>query len=132
MTQKNIEIMDMIVDKMVAGKKLSEALKDVYTQRRVAIPFCDKDLDIDVNKLGMSNRTAFALMRGKMLTLTDVVKYCEQQKITTVNLLGNAAGIEAFETMLDYLWSKMSKSERVEFLIDVIETNEEHLRDELV
>lgn len=132
MTQKNIEIMDIIVDKMAEGKKLSEALKDVYTKRRVAIPFSDKDLNVKVDKLGMSKRTTFALMRGKMLTLTDVVNYCEKQKITTVNLLGMNAGLEAFETILDYLWSKMPKSERAEFLMDVIEMNEDYLREELV
>lgn len=132
MTEKNIEIMDIIVDKMAAGKTLSEALKDVYTKRRVEIPFTDKDLDIAVDKLGMSKRTTFALMRGKMLTLTDVVKYCEKQKITTVNLLGTNAGIETFETMLNYLWSKMSKSARVEFLMDVVEINEDNIREELM
>ena len=132
MTQKNIEIMDLIVDKMVAGKKLSEALKDVYTKRRVEIPFNDKDLDVRVDSIGMSNRAAFALMRGKMMTLSDVVAYCEKQKITTVNLLGRMAGIEAFETILDYMWSKMPKSERAEFLMDVIEINEENLREELM
>ena len=132
MTERNIEIMDIIVDKMAMGKKLSEALKDVYTQRKVRIPFNDKDLNVPVDKVGMSKRTSFALMRGKMLTLSDVVAYCEKQKITTVNLLGRMAGVEAFETILDYLWSKMPKSERAEFLMDVIEMNEEYLREELM
>lgn len=131
MTERNIEIMEVIVDKMAAGKKLSEALKDVYTKRRVEIPFNDRDLDVPVDKLGMSNRTAFALKRGRMLTLTDVVNYCEQKKITTVNLLGMNAGLETFETILDYMWSKMPKKARADFLMDVIEMNEEYIREEL-
>jgi hypothetical protein len=132
MTQRNIDIMDVIVDKMVAGKTISDALKDVYVKRNVMIPFNEEVLNIGVDKLGMSRRTEFALMRGKMLTLLDVVRYCEKQKITTVNLLGNNAGTETFETILNYLWSKMSKSERVDFLIDTIERNVENLRAELI
>ena len=132
MTQRNIDIMDLIVDKMAAGKTLSDALKDVYVKRNVEIPFDDKDLNVSIKKLGMSNRTTYALMRGKLLTLADVVKYCEKQKITTVNLLGKTAGIETFETMLNYLWSKMSKQRRVEFLIDTVERNQGNIREELM
>ena len=132
MTERNIEIMNMIVDKMAAGKTLSEALKDVYVKRSMAIPFNDNDLNVEVNQLGMSRRTTFALMRGKMMTLADVVRYCENQKITTVNLLGANAGIETFETILNYLWCKLSKSERVQFLMDVVEINEDNLREELM
>lgn len=132
MTQRNIDIMDVIVDKMATGKTISDALKDVYVKRNIAIPFNDDDLNIGIDKLGMSRRTEFALMRGKMLTLLDMVKYCETQKITTVNLLGNNAGTEAFEAILNYLWSQMTKSERVAFLIDTIERNMENLRAELM
>ena len=128
MTQRNIEIMDIIVDKMVAGKTLSDALKDVYKKRNVVIPFEDDNLNINVDKLGMSKRTVYALMRGKMFTLADVVKYCEKQKITTVNLLGATAGIETFETMLNYLWNKMDNQRKTEFLIDIVERNEMNLR----
>lgn len=132
MTQKNINIMNLIVDKMVAGKKLSDALKDVYRKRNVAIPFNDEALNVPINKLGMSKRTTYALMRGRMTTLADVVQYCEKQKITTVNLLGKNAGIETFETMLNYLWSKMSSNERVEFLMDTVERNEENVHFKLM
>ena len=132
MTQKNIEIMDVIVDKMVAGKKLSDALKEVYVKRSVAIPFNDELLNVDVKDLGMSRRSTYALLRGKMLTLKDVVKYCETKKITTVNLLGRNAGIETFEAILNYLWSKMSKEDRVEFLIDTVERNEANLREGII
>lgn len=129
MTQRNIEIMDVIVDKMVAGKTLSDALKDVYTKRNVAIPFDDEDLNVPIDKLGMSKRTTYTLIRGKMMTLADVVAYCQKQKITTVKLLGITAGLETFETMLNYLWGKMDKQIRAEFLIDTVERNEENLRE---
>ena len=132
MTERNIEIMDVIVDKMIAGKKLTEALKDVYVKRNVAIPFDDEDLNISVEKLGMSKKTTYALMRGKLFTLADMVRYCEKRKLTTIRLLGMNAGLEAFETMVDYLWGKMDKQMRAEFLIDIVERNTGNLRAELM
>jgi hypothetical protein len=132
MTQRNIDIMDLIVDKMAEGKTIARALKEVYVKRNVVIPFDEENLNVGVNNLGMSRKTVHALMRGRMLTLADVVKYCEKQKITTVRLLGISAGIETFEAMLNYLWSKMSTKERTEFLIDTIQRNEQNLREELM
>ena len=132
MTQKNIEIMDMIVDKMAEGKTLAAALKDVYKKRNVVVPFEGDDLNVSVDKLGMSNRTTYALMRGKLFTLADVVKYCETQKITTIKLLGVNAGIEAFEAMVNYLWGKMGDMAKVNFLIDIVERNAGNVREELM
>ena len=132
MTQRNIDIMDLIVDKMAEGKTIARALKEVYVKRNVVIPFDEENLNVSVNNLGMSRKTVHALMRGRMSTLTDVVKYCEKQKITTVRLLGVSAGIETFETMLNYLWNKMSTEERTEFLIDTVQRNEGNLRAELM
>jgi hypothetical protein len=132
MTQKNIDTMDLIVAKLADGKSIAKALKDVYKKRNVVIPFDDDILNVNITKLGMSRRTTYALMRGRMQTLLDIVRYCEKQKITTVNLLGVNAGIEAFETILNYLWNKMSTDERVDFLIDTIERNELNIREELI
>ena len=132
MTQRNIDIMDVIVEKVIRGASISDALKDVYKKRNISLQFSDEDLNVDVDKLGMSNRTTFALKRGKMFTLADVVGYCEKQKITTVNLLGVNAGVETFETMLNYLWGKMDEQKKVEFLIDVVKRNEANIREELM
>ena len=132
MTDRNIEIMDRIVDEMVAGKTISEALKDVYVKRSVAIPYNEEWLNIAVDKLGMSKRAAYLLMRNRMLTLAEVVQYCEKQKITTAKSLGAGSGIETFETILNYLWSKMDNQRRTEFLIDVVIRNEENIREELM
>ena len=132
MTERNIEIMDVIVDKMVAGKKLTEALKDVYVKRNVVVPFDDEDLNVSVEKLGMSKKTTYALMRGSLFTLADMVKYCEKKKITTIRLLGVSAGVEAFETLIDYLWGKMDKQTRAEFLIEIVERNQGNVRAELM
>lgn len=132
MTDRNIEIMDRIVDEMVAGKTLSAALKDVYSKRNVAIPYNEEWLNIAVDKLNMSKRAAYLLMRNKMLTLSEVVQYCTKQKITTARSLGVGSGVEIFETILDYLWNQMDNQKRTEFLIDVVERNEENIREELM
>ena len=39
MTQKNIDIMDLIVNKMANGDRLSKALGDVYYKRNVLVPY---------------------------------------------------------------------------------------------
>jgi DNA-directed RNA polymerase alpha subunit len=128
MTQTNINTMDTIVNELTAGKKLSAALSSVYSKRNVAIPHNDKFMEVDIKKLRMSMRTTNALLRGGIKTIGDVVNYCREDKITTVKTLGTASGIELFETILDYAWNHMSKIERVDFLTDIVERNENNLK----
>ena len=132
MTQRNIEIMDVIVDKMVAGKTLTEALQDVYVKRNIAVPFVDEDLSLLVEKLDMSKRAKYALMRGGLFTLGDVVKHCEKQKLNTINLLGQSSGVEVLETIVNYLWNKLDKQHKAEFLMDIVERNTGNLRKEMM
>ena len=131
MTQRNIDVMDMIVSKMVEGATLSKALKLVYDKRKVAIPHNEEVYGVAVTSLPMSKRTANILMRGKLRTIGDVVEFCKYDKITKIASLGRASGIEAFEAILDYCWDHMSKDERVSFLIDTVERNSEHIRAEI-
>lgn len=128
MTQKNIDTMDIIVKELTNGKKISEALKTVYNKRSVKLPYNDDMLSLDIMKLNMSMRTTNALRRGGILTLLDAINYCKKDKITTIKNLGIHSGIELFETILDYIWSKMSDDERVAFLIDVVKCNEKNLK----
>ena len=127
MTQKNIDIMDIIVNELAAGKTISDALKTVYSKRNVVIPYNEELLSAGVEKLGMSLRTTNALRRSKINTLMDVVNYCQKQKITTVKTFGHNSGIELFETILNYLWDRMSLKERTDFLVDTVERNEGNL-----
>ena len=127
MTQKNIDTMDIIVSKMVDGKRLSEALKEVYSKRNVIIPYTESILSTSILKLNMSVRAINSLMRAKLQTIADVVNYCESKKITSVKMLGTGAGIELFEAILDYSWDHMTLNERVTFLIDTVERNEQNL-----
>ena len=131
MTQRNIDVMDIIVSKMAEGNTLSEALKRVYNKRNVVIPYSDDIYDVAITSLPMSKRTANAVMRGKLRTIGEVIEFCKTQKITEVTNLGKNSGIELFETILDYCWNHLSQEERVSFLIDTVERNSGYIRPEI-
>lgn len=131
MTQKNIDVMDIIVSKMAEGASLSKALKLVYSKRNVVIPYNEEIYEVSVKSLSMSNRTTNALMRGKLKTIGEVIEYCRYRKITDVANLGSNSGIELFETILDYCWGNMPQKERVSFLIDTVERNSKYIRPEI-
>ena len=127
MTQRNIDVMNIIVDKMVSGAKLSEALESVYSKRNICIPYDEADFDVSVLDLGVSTRASNSLMRAKLKTLNDVIKFCNEHKITEILNLGKNSGTEIFEAILNYRWVHMSKNERVNFLIDIVERNQDHI-----
>ena len=127
MKQINIDAMDTIVSELAAGKKLSAALKTVYSTRSLQIPMSYSDVDIRVKDMRMSNRTTNALLRAKLLTLTDVVRYTENNKLIDIKNMGTSCCIELMETIVDYLWNKMNKREKAEFLMQTVELNEFHL-----
>lgn len=132
MTQRNIYVMDMVVDKMAEGAKLSEALSTVYKQRNVCIPYKDSNFNVAIVELGMSNRSTNALLRSKLRTVNDVIEFCNGHKITEIKNLGVNSGTEIFETILDYSWNHMSEDERVAFLIDAVERNQDYIREGIV
>ena len=131
MTQKNIDVMDIIVTKMVEGDTLSKALKTVYSKRHVVIPHKEEIYEVSITSLPMSNRTANTLMRGRLKTIGEVIEFCKAKKITEVTNLGINSGIELFETILDYCWDHMNQEERVSFLIDTVERNSDNIREEI-
>lgn len=131
MTQRNVYVMDLIVNKMADGTKLSKALKDIYTKRNVCVPYSEEGFDTPIADLRMSCRTTNALLRTKLMTIKDVIKFCEYNKIMKIRNLGTASGIELFETILDYCWDHMNNNERTKFLIDTVERNSEYIREEI-
>lgn len=131
MTQRNINAMDIIVTKMAEGTSLSKALEAVYTRRAVRIPYNEKCCEELILEFGLSRRSTNALMRAKMRTIGDVVKFCNENKITDIAGLGTGSGIEIFESILDYCWDSMSNNERTYFLIDTVERNEDYIRAEI-
>lgn len=131
MTQKNIEIMDIIVSKMGEGDTLSMALKRVYNKRNVVIPYNEEWLDCELTALKMSPRTTSALLRNKLRTIKDVVEYTDYNKITNLSTFGRVSAIELFAKILDYCWDCMSQKEKDIFLIDTVERNSNNLRVEI-
>ncbi len=129
MTQRNIDVMDIIVSKMAEGATLSKALKRVYNQRNVCIPYNDSDFDVSVMSLGLSNRAVNALFRAKLRTLGSVIEFCNENNITDIVNLGKSSGIEIFEAILDYFWRNMSHDKKIEFLIDTVERNGNNIRE---
>ena len=132
MTQRNIYAMDMIVNKMAEGDKLSKALNGVYSTRNVCIPYKDEYCDVLLIDFGMSRRSTNALLRAKMRRLGDVIDFCKEKKITDVAGVGKDCGIEVFETILDYCWAHMTAKEKELFLIDTVERNGAYIRPEIV
>ena len=65
------------------------------------------------------------------MTIKDVVKFCEYNKIMKIRNLGTASGIELFEAILDYCWERMNSDKRTDFLIDTVERNSEYIRAEI-
>lgn len=130
MTQKNIEIMDKIVDELTYGKKISKALAKVYVKRNVAIPYKEDTLKVLIVNLGLSGKATNALLRGKLFTLNDVVEFSQQRKITEVKNFGINSGIEVLETILDICWDNMTEERKIAFLIDTVERNSDNIRDE--
>lgn len=131
MTERNIYVMDLIVSKMAEGASISKALKLVYHQRNVRIPYNDSDFDVSVMDLGLSSRATNALLRTKLRTLGDVVEFCNEHKITEIVNLGKNSGIEIFEAILDYRWKHMDNNERTSFLIDTVKRNQDYIRAEI-
>ena len=131
MTQRNIDVMDIIVSKMAEGEKLSKALKLVYNKRNVCVPYNEDGFDTPLMDLGMTSRSTNALLRARLRTLGDVIEFCKGQRITEITNLGRSSGIEVFETILDYCWERMTEKEKELFLIDTVERNGEHIRAEI-
>ena len=138
MTQRNIDTMDIIVTKMAEGKKISEALSEVYTKRKVSINYHDEWLNCEIKSLNMSMRTTSALLRNRINTINDVVNYTndvvnetKKRSITNLQTFGRVSAIELFESILDYCWKQMSRDEKTAFIIDTVERNSDNLRAEI-
>lgn len=129
MTQKNVDTMSTIVDYLAEGKKISQALNYVYVKRNVIVPFNEDDMQEPLQVLGMTSRTTNALMRAGARTICDTVRMSTQKSLDRVRNFGRVCGIEMFEALLDYCWERMDNEHRAAFLIDVVQRNEDNLRE---
>ena len=132
MTQRNIDMMSIVVDKLSHGKTISKALKVVYTKRNVALPQNEELNNIKIMDLQMSALAKNALMRNRLTTIGEVIKYASEDSVKKLKGFGVNSGIELFETILDLHWSHMTKAEQTDFLIDTVIRNEDNIKPELM
>ena len=132
MTQKDIDVMDLLVSKIAEGSKLSKALKLVYKKRNIAIPFNEEMFNVKLDSLGMSVRTMNALAFVGAKTINDVIVISNDITFRKIRNFGRISQVELLETILDYSWEHMSKKERAAFLIDTVDRNSHYLKDGLV
>ena len=128
MTTININAMNSIVDELAAGKTISDALSAVYYQRNVRIPFNTDEFDVSLFALNMSHRTRNAIMRNRVRTINDAVRMNEVTPIKEFRGCGKDICTELFESILNYCWDHMSEDEKLNFLIDVVESNSAYLK----
>ena len=128
MLQEKIDVMNIIVEEMVNGKKLSEALKEVYKKRNVVIPYTEEMFDVLLIKLNITTMAKNALLKMKFQTINDVIKYAEENSIVKIPNLGKSAVMKLFEEILDIAWRKMDNSQRVAFLMDIVDRNMGNIR----
>ena len=132
MTQRNIHMMEIVVDKLSHGKTISKALKTVYTKRDVAIPQNEELNNIKVMDLPISSLAKNALMRNRLTTLGEVIEYASKNSIKNLKGFGALSGVELFETILDLHWDHMTRKEQTDFLIDTVVRNEDYIKPELM
>lgn len=130
MNNTNIAVMDVIVNYLSKGHSISDALKMVYTKRHIAIPFKPEHLYLQVVDLKMSTRTTLALRRNGLHTVEAVIKAGNSDELNNIRNLGRKSAIELYETLLNYLWERLTMTEKTDFLIDVVIRNSENLRDD--
>ena len=124
MTQAHINTMDTIVTELANGKTISEALKTVYGKRTVQLSFVDTLFEVDIQKLGMSNRATNALLRNHIRTINDVINSNKVKPIKDWRGCGKDVCTEVFETILNYYWEHITTEQQVDFLINTVIVNE--------
>lgn len=128
MTTRNVELMSIIVDELANNKTFSQALKTVYVKRSVAIPFNNKEMDIEIERLGLTTRSLWALKRTHLDTIKDVIEYISERGVKSIRNFGITCGTEVFEAILDWCWHHMTKEQQTEFLIDTVIRNSGNVR----
>lgn len=128
MTERNIIIMDKIVDELAAGKTISKALEVVYEKRNVAVPYSEKIFEESILALPLSVRSHNAFLNSKLNTINDVIQYGKNHAFVGIRNFGRTSAVQVLELILDFAWNRMNKKERIEFLIDTVTRNQFNVR----
>lgn len=127
MTQKNIDIMNLIIKTLEEGKTIAQTIRLIFKNPSVAIPFSNNMLDTSVTELEISVRTHNALLRNHIYTISDVIEFNKRNGITKAKGLGKGSAIDLFESILNWCWTQMTNDEQMNFLIDTIERNNDKI-----
>ena len=128
MTERNIDIMNRIVDELANGKKISEALAIFYSKRNVKIPYDEVLFNKSILDIGLPNRLTNILMRNKLTSIKEVIQFRKENSFDKLQWFGKQSAIQLLEFILDLVWDRMDEERRFEFLVDFVESNEEYLR----
>ena len=128
MTERNIDIMDHIVDELMGGKKISEALATFYSKRRVKIPYDETLFNTPVLETTLPNRIVNILMRNKLTSIEEVIQFSKENSLDKIQWFGKQSAMQLLEFILDMAWDRMDEEQRFEFLVDFVESNEEYLK----
>lgn len=109
---------------MAKGLPISKALETVYRTRRVSFPFDNKNFNVHVEELSLSNRTYNALMRARLSKLDKIIDYIQTNGWNDIKNLGRKSATELYEKILDVAWEHMETEERAEFLLRVDAEND--------
>lgn len=112
---------DKIIELLKGGTKISQALREVCGNQRIAIPFDDKTFNVSLDKLELSARAYNALKRNGCHTLNDVVKVFSEKGWNSVKNFGKTSATEVFAKIIDVAWDNMNDIQKAEFLSNILD-----------
>lgn len=116
MSNNNITKVQNLVN---SGLTINEALKEVYSTRRVSIPFNDADFDISIGQLNLGTRANNSLLRAGFKTLMDVINHINEKGWNSIKTFGKNCAVEVYEKIVEVAWDGMTEEEKITFLNNV-------------
>lgn len=110
---------DKIIDLLRGGTKISGAIKEVYGSQKISLSFNEKDFNVPLIELQISNRSYNALKRKGLNTLNDVVEYFNNQGWNSIRNFGKKSATEMFEKFIDVAWENMNDMQKAAFLLSM-------------
>lgn len=110
---------NQIVELLKTGVKISSAIQEVYGNCKLYIPFNDKDFDVSISELELSNRSYNALMRNNLTTVNAVIQQIDKNGWNSIRYFGVMSAKEVFESIVDFAWSDMDYVQKSKFLISI-------------
>ena len=101
-----------------------------YPKHSVAIPLTTKICDMDIESLELSVRSYNCLKRAGIANVRELVGIIHNGEFMRIRNLGKKSRIEIQEKLLDIGYASLSRDERVDFIIDVVERNKDNFRTE--